>query len=107
MTTEEKLDALIDAVSCFTNVMMTTMQGVAAIVRANNESSDEQTYEIDGKKMTLTEYQNMITKMQLDAQYEEAKAQQEALYEAILGVLISQESLSWRNLLRGYRRPSV
>ena len=23
--------------------------------------------------MTLTEYQNMITKMQLDAQYEEAK----------------------------------
>lgn len=73
MTTEEKLDALIDAVSCFTNVMMTTMQGVAVIVRANNESSDEQTYEIDGKKMTLTEYQNMITKMQLDAQYEEAK----------------------------------
>ena len=77
MTTEEKLDALIDAVSCFTNVMMTTMQGVAAIVRANNESSDDQTYEIDGKKMTLTEYQNMITKMQLDAQYEEAKLRQQ------------------------------
>ena len=77
MTTEEKLDALIDAVSCFTNVMMTTMQGIATIVRANNESSDEQTYEIDGKTMTLTEYQNMVTKMQLDAQYQEAKLRQQ------------------------------
>lgn len=73
MTTEEKLNALIDTVNNFATVMLTTLQGVAAIVRANNESSDEQTYEIDGKTMTLTEYQNMITKKQLDAQYEEVK----------------------------------
>lgn len=71
MTTEEKLDALIDTVNSFATVMLTTLQGVAAIVRANNESSDEQTYEIDGKTMTLTEYQSYITKKQLDAQYEE------------------------------------
>lgn len=73
MTTEEKLDTLIDTVNCFAQVLLGTMQGIATIVRANNESSDEQKYEIDGKTMTLTEYQNMITKMQLDAQYEEAK----------------------------------
>ena len=73
MTTEEKLNALIDTVNSFANVMLTTLQGVAAIVKANNESSDEQTFEIDGKTMTLTEYQNMITKKQLDAQYEEVK----------------------------------
>ena len=73
MTTEEKLNVLIDTVNNFATVMLTTLQGVAAIVRANNESSEEQTYEIDGKTMTLTEYQNMITKKQLDAQYEEVK----------------------------------
>ena len=77
MTTEEKLDALIDTVNCFAQVLLGTMQGIATIVRANNESSEEQTYEIDGKTMTLTEYQNMITKMQLDAQYEEAKLRQQ------------------------------
>ena len=76
MTTEEKLNALIDTVNSFANVMLITLQGVAAIVKANNESSDEQTFEIDGKTMTLTEYQNMITKKQLDAQYEEVKLRQ-------------------------------
>ena len=78
MTTEEKLDVLIDTVSSFTNVMLATMQGVAAIVQANNESSTPQTYEIDGKTMTLLEYQNYITKRQLDAQYEEIKAKEQA-----------------------------
>ena len=77
MTTEEKLDTLIDTVNNFTSVMLTTMQGVATIIEANNRSSEEQTYEIDGKTMTLTEYQNMIAKMQLDAQYEEAKLRQQ------------------------------
>lgn len=78
MTTEEKLDVLIDTVQNFTNVMLTTMQGVATIVRANNESSDPTTYEIDGKTMTLAEYQNMVAKMQLDAQYEEMKIKEQA-----------------------------
>lgn len=79
MTTEEKLDALIDTVQNFTNIMLTTMQGIATIVRANNESSDPTTYEIDGKTMTLTEYQNMISKKQLDAQYEEIKIREQSL----------------------------
>ena len=37
MTTEEKLNALIDTVNSFANVMLTTLQGVAAIVKANND----------------------------------------------------------------------
>lgn len=77
MTTEEKLETLIDTVNCFAQVMLGTMQGIATIIRANNESSEEQTYEIDGKTMTLTEYQNMITKMQLDAQYQEVRLRQQ------------------------------
>ena len=77
MTTEVKLETLIDTVNCFAQVMLGTMQGIATIIRANNESSGEQTYEIDGKTMTLTEYQNMITKMQLDAQYQEARLRQQ------------------------------
>ena len=77
MTTEEKLETLIDTVNCFAQVMLGTMQGIATIIRANNVSSGEQTYEIDGKTMTLTEYQNMITKMQLDAQYQEARLRQQ------------------------------
>jgi len=78
MTTEEKIDALVDVVTNFTNVMLTTMQGVATIVRANNESMDEPTYTIDGVTMTLTEYQNMVAKKQLDIQYAEIQRQQQA-----------------------------
>lgn len=79
MTTEEKLNTLIDTVQNFTEVMLGTLQGIATIVRSNNESSEPEKYNIDGQEMTLTEYQNLITKRQLDLQMEEVKAREQAL----------------------------
>ncbi len=79
MTTEEKLNTLIDTVQNFTEVMLGTLQGIATIVRANNESSEPETYDIDGQQMTLVEYQNLIAKRQLDLQMEEVKAREQAL----------------------------
>ena len=73
MTTEEKLDVLVDTVNSFVKTMNDTIQSVAAIIQRNNTPTEEQTFEVDGQMMTLTEYQNMILKKQLDAQYEDIK----------------------------------
>ena len=70
MTTEEKLDLLIETVDKFVASLASTVESISAFVEANN-TLEETTFDVDGEKLTLAEYQAKVTKKQLDAQVAE------------------------------------